>query len=803
MKKIKRGIFFIICFLGIIIFNRSYAFAEDDGYYIKHMDVSVEVNNKREYKIVETIDVYFNEERHGIIRNIPKTSHLEQYEFEDVSVEGAKSDISNGSDLNIKIGDKDEVITGDKRYIIKYTMKNFSDEQEEGDYIYLNILGAQWDTKVKKFTSKITYPEEAKLETIKITSDRYGSKDNELVDYKISGNTIEVNSKDEIEPNTAVTLNAMLNEGAFSEAPVKIYPYIIKSENINMDITKEKEYLVTKEYIIDRTEEEDGSAIINFWNSHNRSIISDITVDNDKFHIDSDGRYISIPDEPGEYKVKLKYKVTPSIKSKINIGELVGYIRTKTESLKITVKSPFPIKDYYIAFDEMGLNIGKERFEINNLGNSLIFDTKETMNYREEFNLDLDIDNSLFSRLLPRSVYIFYLGSILAIIVAFIFFNKKKDKNKLTPAVEIYPPKDLNTAEVAYIYKKSVSSSDITSLIFYWASQGYLKIKMLKDDKFKLIKTNDFYDINNGKDYEKNYGTNYEKKLFDETFRLGNGSEVHSESLKGKLYEYINIAIGNLKVKFKGDKEILDKKSYFSMTLITLINIIPITIFSVISNEIAIFDTEVFVMMIVSLGIAQSFVLTLILYFLNSENYAVGNFGAATPLVVILGGLYALIISAELITVDVPYFLKAIVIISTFLISFMASMIPKRTEYGKEKFNEILGFRNFIKVAEKERLEALIESEPEYFYNTLPYAQVLGLTKVWKDKFKDITLEPPTYYYGGITYYNVDRIIRDMNSITEDATYVAASTSGGDSGGGFSGGGFSGGGSGGGGGSSW
>lgn len=803
MKKIKRGIFFIICFLGIIIFNRSYAFAEDDGYYIKHMDVSVEINNKREYKIVETIDVYFNEERHGIIRNIPKTSYLEEYEFEDVSVEGAKSNISNGTNLNIKIGDEDKVITGDKRYVIRYTMKNFSDEEEEGDYIYLNILGDQWDTKVKKFTSKITYPKEAKLETIKITSGRYGSKDNQLVEYKTSGNTIEVNSKVEIEENTAVTLNAMLNEGAFSEAPVKTYPYIIKSENVNIDITKEKEYLVIKEYVIERTEEK-GIDYINVWNSYNRSIISDITVDNDKFSLSSDGKYISIPDEAGEYQVKLKYKIKPRLKSKINVGELVGHIQTKTESLKIIVKSPFPIKDYYIDFNEVGLNKGKERFEINNLGNSLTFDTKETMNYMENLDLDLDIDNSLFSRPLPRSVYIFYLGSILALIVAFMFFYKKKDKNKLTPAVEIYPPKDLNTAEVAYIYAKSVSSSEITSLIFYWASQGYLKIKMFKDDKFKLIKTNDFHDINNGNDYEKNYETNYEKKLFDEIFNLGNGKEVLSDSLKGNLYEYINIAIGNLKRKFKGDKKILDKKSYFSMILITLINIIPITIFFMISKEIDIFEFEIFGVIMIGLGIVQCFILTLVLYSSNSDNYSVGNFRAVIPLVIIIGGLYALIISAELLTIDVPYFLKAIVIISTFLISFMASMVPKRTEYGKEKFNEILGFRNFINVAEKERLEALIESEPEYFYNTLPYAQVLGLTKIWKDKFKDITLEPPTYYSGGMAYYNIDRVIRDMNSISKNVTYVQSnSSSGGGSGGGFSGGGFSGGGSGGGGGSSW
>ncbi len=53
--------------------------AYDEGYYIKDMDVQVNVNDKREYKITETIKVNFNEDRHGIIRSIPTYTDLEDY----------------------------------------------------------------------------------------------------------------------------------------------------------------------------------------------------------------------------------------------------------------------------------------------------------------------------------------------------------------------------------------------------------------------------------------------------------------------------------------------------------------------------------------------------------------------------------------------------------------------------------------------------------------------------------------------------------------------------------------------------
>lgn len=70
MRRFSKIVLFLITmvmFINLITF-KAYA-EQDNGYYIKNMDVDVDVNNKREYKITETIDVYFNEDCHGIIRN--------------------------------------------------------------------------------------------------------------------------------------------------------------------------------------------------------------------------------------------------------------------------------------------------------------------------------------------------------------------------------------------------------------------------------------------------------------------------------------------------------------------------------------------------------------------------------------------------------------------------------------------------------------------------------------------------------------------------------------------------------------
>ena len=107
---------------------------------------------------------------------------------------------------------------------------------------------------------------------------------------------------------------------------------------------------------------------------------------------------------------------------------------------------------------------------------------------------------------------------------------------------------------------------------------------------------------------------------------------------------------------------------------------------------------------------------------------------------------------------------------------------------------------------EKDRLEALLEGDPDYFYNTLPYAQVLGVTKKWADKFKDISMEQPSYYdtyYPLNNYMALSMFVNDLNKVESTASQYIDTSSSSSSGGGFGGGGFSGGGSGGGGGSSW
>ena len=138
----------------------------------------------------------------------------------------------------------------------------------------------------------------------------------------------------------------------------------------------------------------------------------------------------------------------------------------------------------------------------------------------------------------------------------------------------------------------------------------------------------------------------------------------------------------------------------------------------------------------------------------------------------------------------------------------------QRTDRGIELMGKILGLKNFIKAAELDRINSLVEENPSYYYDILPYAFVMGLTDKWAKNFENIRIEAPDWYQGyepGDTMFNVWMFSNMINSFGNSVSNsvmipIGDASGGGDLGGGgfgIGGGGFSGGGFGGGGGGSW
>ena len=122
--------------------------------------------------------------------------------------------------------------------------------------------------------------------------------------------------------------------------------------------------------------------------------------------------------------------------------------------------------------------------------------------------------------------------------------------------------------------------------------------------------------------------------------------------------------------------------------------------------------------------------------------------------------------------------------IASGLIAYYA---PKRTEEGTRVLEHILGLEEYIKVAEKDRLQF---QEKEYiFFEILPYAIALGLATVWAKAFEGLITTNPDWYTSnnGVIFIPTDFVSSIDSSLS--STMSSASSGGGSAGGGSGGGG--------------
>jgi uncharacterized membrane protein YgcG len=139
-------------------------------------------------------------------------------------------------------------------------------------------------------------------------------------------------------------------------------------------------------------------------------------------------------------------------------------------------------------------------------------------------------------------------------------------------------------------------------------------------------------------------------------------------------------------------------------------------------------------------------------------------------------------------------------------------LLKAPTLIGRKTMDEIEGFRLYLSVAEKDRLnlENPPHRTPELFEMFLPYALALGVEQRWSEQFKDVLdtaakgtdgYSPAWYAGAGLTGLTAGALAGSLGSSLSSAISSSSTAPGSSSGGG--GGGSSGGGGGGGGGGGW
>ncbi|MCX7615900.1 MAG: DUF2207 domain-containing protein [Patescibacteria group bacterium] len=427
------------------------------------------------------------------------------------------------------------------------------------------------------------------------------------------------------------------------------------------------------------------------------------------------------------------------------------------------------------VFNQNGANISYSTTQSLNAKEGLTFVLGIPLGYIQNTYVSSTPDYSLPSPYLPItnsslfSVIDEFIPFVSIFIIFFLFFiyfwfrilSKKTTKPKpVIPAelknrpitTQYEPPDNLSPIDVGALLDRRVDIADISSVIINLAVRGYLKIRYTLEEipfwpdkkDFEFVKLKDGADLTHPAD----------KIVFNFLFNVRDSVKLSELKEQGTTFQLL------IKKITEDVEQYLSDKGYFT--------------------QIKMKKTISRILVVIVAAYVGFRGLDLILNLAKIQ--ISGIFESIFTILVIVGSILC-----------VRYILRS---------------SDKLTPQGISALEKILGFKEFLELTEKDKLELTNapELKPEVFEKFLPYAMVLGVEEKWAKKFEGIYSSIPNWYEdptaAAFSSHMIVNNLTLLNSSFNQVFNTASRSSGGFSSG-FGGGGHSGGGSGGGGGGSW
>lgn len=590
------------------------------------------------------------------------------------------------------------------------------------------------------------------------------------------------------------------------------YDYTLDNYDVNINVNEDNTFDITetinaffnvpKHGIYRKIPTKNKVVRLDGTTSYNRAKISDIEVyDNYTTSTKNGNKVIKI----GDADVTLTGEKQYTIKYVYNLGKDTGkdydefYYNiigdewdTTISNVTFTITMPKEFDESKLGFSSGvagSVDNGDIYYSVD--GNVIKGEFYGTLNPGEALTVRLELPEGYFvgaSNNFDMAMILAIILPIVFLIISIIFLIKLGKNEPLVKTVEFYPPEGFNSAEIGFLYKGVATNEEVVSLLVYLADKGYIKIGE-KEEK-TLFKTKKGFVLTKLKEYD---GDNdIERTFFEGLFSRKN--KVTASDLYNEFYITVKKICDILNTKENKylifQKSALRKRPIVVLTMILtfiIINCKPIIEYggAVLLPFALIFPGIGFSVMIFTLMKKKNIIMVKIFIIIWGLGFG------GTPF----------------ITMILPAIMQDNIYIITYILGILCMVgmgivfkkLKKRTEYGNEVLGKILGFKEFLETAEKEKLEELVCENPDYFYNVLPFTYVLEVSDKWIEKFENISLKAPDWYEG--SHFSTDTFGTFMASTMKSASTAMSSSQ--SSSGGSSGGGSSSGGSGGGGGGSW
>lgn len=492
------------------------------------------------------------------------------------------------------------------------------------------------------------------------------------------------------------------------------------------------------------------------------------------------------------YEYTVRYRMTvPALREEGYLPlDVIGYDwQAKIGEVSVRVTFPAGLEEYKVYSGYAGGKLNAADIGSNLSGNTLLLEGGP-LGYGG-VTLDLRFADGVLKAppidLVPLYTFLIAVG-LLGVFLFLRFCICRKEP--IVTTVNFTAPEEMDPLLMGKIIDNRFDSEDLGALVFWFASKGYLTIDLSegKDDP---------YLIRSAKEIEEGM-EGYQREFLEGLF--ARGTRVRVSWLGNSFYTTAD------RVK-RGAAErvgkLFSERGKRAIGVLAALTVLLLGGFAAVFPAFTVtaryFYLAGLVVTAASFGLSAAFSCTAFMY--------VFKWGRKKRLLFLLGGfavgllpaLFAQLFPSAAFSGFVPLVLAA----GASALGGAAGSLLTRTHEYNERLGQVLGFREFILYTEKDRIEAMLEEEPDLFYTVLPYAQVLGVTDAWSDRFAGLNIRPPDYLYYNTADMVFDaiffsHIFHTLNlGLARNIVMRPSNRGGGHSGGfggGFGGGGFGGGG---------
>ena len=430
------------------------------------------------------------------------------------------------------------------------------------------------------------------------------------------------------------------------------------------------------------------------------------------------------------------------------------------EAASARVVLPSGVSDVRAAAFTGGYGSQETAADVQTSGQEVAVRTQRVLNFREGMTVAVAWAPGVIHRPTAAEESAGFLRSNLMLIVPLLVLpgmwwlwrTRGRDPRKGTLVVQYEPPEELSPGELGTLLDNSPDMRDVTATVVDLAVKGYVRIEEREESKlFGLFTSKDYVFHLRKPEGEWTSLRPHEQRLLKGLFK-----EADLAAASAASGEYGSVSLSKLQNRFY--KDLPDIKDRVFEQLI-------------------------------------------------ARGYYAKRPDRIRTIYIVVGIIAGVLVAgpgaqmSDALGMSIAGAIVAGVLTALIIIGFGVFM-PARTIKGARALDGILGFEDFLRRVEGDRLERVVKT-PEMFERFLPYAMALGVEKQWAAAFDGIYKQAPSWYTGSTpaAMFHPRAFTSDLGrmSAAAAAVMVSAPRSSGGSGfrGGSSGGGFGGGGGGG------